>query len=291
VVAGSARPGNPGGDFLTGREAFSVTFGPVAVAGIGWAAVVAAPALAGTAGRRLVALAGAAATVLVAFPPVPDAIDAATAAGPVLYRLLWVAPVPAAVGLLATVKLPALPIWARWLSAVPAALVTALLLTGTVYWARVPLADAPVWKVDPIALGQARAIARLDPGPGPVLAPRTTMTAIGITTVAFHAVSPNASYVHRRVVPEGAADAQARLVLHRLMYGRPAAADVTAAPAALRRLDVSLVCLYPTQRAARGAARQAGYVVDRGAAADLSCLARAPDGARPGDRHVSGPGG
>jgi hypothetical protein len=109
------------------------------------------------------------------------------------------------------------------------------------------------------------------------------MTAIGITTVDFHAVSPNASYVHRRVVPEGAADAQARLVLHRLMYGPPAAADVTAAPEALRRLDVSLVCLYPAQRAARDAARRAGYVVDRGAAADLSCLARAPDGASPGD--------
>jgi hypothetical protein len=54
---------------------------------------------------------------------------------------------------------------------------------------------------------------------------------------------------------------------------------------------VSLVCLYPAQRAARAAARRAGYVVDRGAAADLSCLARVPDGASSGNGDGSGPGG
>jgi hypothetical protein len=283
VVAALAPPGDPGGDFHTGQAAFSVTFGSAVVAGVGWAAVVAAAALARSRGGRLVGLGAAAATVLVACPPVTLAINAATSSGAVLYRLLWVAPVPVMVGLLATVPLPRLPWWALWAKAIPAAaLIWVLLATGTVYWARVPLLRKPAWKVDPVALAESRAIGRLDPGPGPVLAPRTTMTAIGITTVDFHAVSPNASYIYRRVIPESPADTDARITLHRLMYGRPLAADVARAPAALDRLDVSLVCLYPTQRAARAVTRTAGYVVDRGEASGLRCFGRGP---------VSGPGG
>jgi hypothetical protein len=56
------------------------------------------------------------------------------------------------------------------------------------------------------------------------------------------------------------------------MWGHPPRADVAKTPAALRRLHVSMVCLAPDQQRALAAVRAAGYVVDRGPAADLSCL-------------------
>ena len=278
LVATLSPPGVPGRAFDTGQVAMAATLGEAAVGGIAWAALIAAASLARTPGGRLAALGGAAATVAVALPAVPHAIDAATGSGIVLYRLFWVAPVPAMVGLLATLPLPRLPRWAGWVQAVPAAaLVAVLLAPGAFYWGQ-GLLRTPAWKLDPVALTQARAIARLHPGPGPVLAPRPTMMTIGIITVDFHAVSPNASYIYNHVIPESTADADARVVLHHLMWNVPPRADVAKAPAALRRLDVSLVCLAPQQIRALKAVRRAGFVVDRGEAAGLSCLGRSPGG-------------
>ena len=99
--------GDPGGPFLVGRAAFDTTFGSGVVAAIAWAGLLSAGLLARAGPARIAAAAGAIATVAVLLPAMPRLIDTVTGAGAILYRLVWVAPVPAMIHRLATVRIPA----------------------------------------------------------------------------------------------------------------------------------------------------------------------------------------
>ena len=96
--------------------------------------------------------AGIAALVVVLGPGVLSLMNVLTGAHAVLYRTVWVAPVSAAVGLLAAVPLPAR---ARWVGVVPAAAIAAVVVVaGAPFWnaALVP----PSWRATRRSSGRTK---------------------------------------------------------------------------------------------------------------------------------------
>ena len=127
---------------------------------------------------QVVAAAAVVATVVVLGPAVPQLVDDLTGAGPILWRLGWIPPLAALLGVLAAAPLGAtdvlagrtrraverVPLTARttlgWL--VVAATLACIVLVGRPVWAHdAPLrfADRPVWKWTQPDLRVARAIA------------------------------------------------------------------------------------------------------------------------------------
>src|SRR4051794_25974340 len=142
---------------------------------VGWLAIAAAPWLTRDVTARAVAVSSAVFFVVSLAPGVHAALARLSGAGPVIWRVAWVLPLPALVGLLAAVPLPdSLRIPAvAWV--LPAVLVgVALVLSGRPLWDRgnhVTFHSHPVWKVRSAPLADAQAIARLGRISGPVLAP------------------------------------------------------------------------------------------------------------------------
>ena len=148
------------------------------------------------------ALAGSAAlgSVLVFAPGVLSLANAATGAGPILWRMLYVAPIPVLVGLLLAAPVPDLgAARASVARAVPVAaglvVVAGLVLGGLPIWSHtghggpVTLRSSPQWKLDTEALADVR-----------IMADR------GVTGRGAAAAPPDegADDVHRRGVPRGA---------------------------------------------------------------------------------------
>ncbi len=268
VLAIVSPPGNPGGAFLSGAKIFAPMFGYGFLQCIAWAGILLGAWLARGGAARVVVTAAAAAMVVVLAPGFAAVFSNATGAGAVAWRLLWVAPVPAMVGLL--VALPT-----RWLSgrsghfstrrtaiwsvALTAALCVAVAAAGVPLWSstrHVVLEDHPTWKYPVRSLDQARAIVARKPGPGPVLSTLGVMRALALTSTDVLAVDPRPSYVG--LLDEPADDTRARRVLVDLVNGERVPRDA-AVSEALQRLDVSLVCLPRSQHVAFRAVERAGY--------------------------------
>ncbi|QNN53671.1 hypothetical protein [Nocardioides mesophilus] len=229
-------------------------------------------------GRRAILVAAASATVFVPLlPGFLQLTESLTGAGPVLWRLLMLAPVPVAVGLLGTVDLPRLsgrlrPV-AGW--GLAAALMLGLVAVGVPLWSAearnsTSVTDQPAWKVDPSLLTKASRVAELDPGPGPVLLPLPVMTALPLVTTDVFAVIPR--YFYARFLTEPADQHAARMTL--FDFVSPVGAPVTAAEVdeALNRLDVSLVCLRDSAQGKITVVERAGYEPSR-EVAGMFCLA------------------
>ena len=120
--------------------------------------------------------AGSAVAVAVMAPGVPQLVNSVTGAGPILYRLMWVAALPVLVGVLATAPVPA-PWPARWCAArppwpCPRCSSVLVVVGGQLIWSRsTTLEDGPRWKYSHAQLQRARWVAATYDGDGPVLGP------------------------------------------------------------------------------------------------------------------------
>jgi hypothetical protein len=188
----------------TPAQAFHGIVGAGVWGAVGAAAILLGPLVARPGTARMLVTSASVVTMVVLAPFSTAVVDHLTGAGPVLWRLGWVAPLPAMVGVLAVGLMPqrlapSSPSrhgWRRlralrWLA--PLAMVTVIALSGRPVWAPdspAKLASHPAWKFPAESLDRARYIARIYHGPGTVLAPRQVMSALAITTTRIHAVDP-----------------------------------------------------------------------------------------------------
>jgi hypothetical protein len=232
---------SPPGSSYSGEDTVRLVFGPSWFGAIGWLATLMALWLARPGAARYAVAGVAGVLVIVTAPGAVELLSAFTGASAVLWRIIWLVPLPVLVGVAAGVRLPVRP---RWAGAVPAlVLVGALALIGTPIWASKgsTITSQPTWKYPAKTLAQARAVARIDGRSGPVLAPRTTMQALALVTARLHAVDPRTGYIP--LLDEPIVQHEARISLLNFVKGSVAPRQVLRA--ALTELNVSIVCLPP----------------------------------------------
>jgi hypothetical protein len=247
---------DPNGRSYTAAEAMHYVFGVGGLAFIGWTAVFTAVWLARDAAARLVTAGVAAVLVIILAPGILAVMNDATDAHAVLWRTMWVAPIPVLVGLVAGVPVPANVRWTGPMAAV--GLGVALILIGLPFWApRNNIVFTSGWRYPADELHRAHQIAgrNLD---GPVLAPPQTMQALDLLTTRVHAVSPRLGYVPLLTEPQD--QQQARALLATVIGGQLRHPTPTALRAALDRLNVSLVCGLDAMTHRKMLFTEAGYV-------------------------------
>ncbi|SFC42947.1 hypothetical protein SAMN04487968_106168 [Nocardioides terrae] len=262
---------------VTGADqVFAIAFGPgTAMVALAVVATALAP---GVVRRPAAVVAGAAvvATMATFLPGVIGIADAATGAGPVVWRLAIAAPTWVFVGLLVAAPAPGLAERLRvperlarpataGVAAAIAALAAAVCVTGG-HWlwsgeVGARLASRPVWKVDAVALADVRAARALDVPPGLWLMPPAQMEALSILTARQHAVVPRIAYLETLdATAQQVSDRRVLFDLVRRHPGpQPSVADVRTA---LDRLDVSLACVSAS-------AKRAGRVLTEVVGEDL----------------------
>ncbi|MFL6168245.1 MAG: DUF6077 domain-containing protein [Ornithinibacter sp.] len=244
-------------------------------------------------GAGVVAASASLAGVVVIAPFMPGLVAAVTGAGPIVWRLPWIIPIPVLLGVLAAAPLAwrspgAAVSESSVLGRIPDRLVPVLswgglvlvllmvVLGGRPVWAEDSpgrMMSAPAWKFPALALEQAAALAERAPTNGPVLAPRPTMGALAITTADVHAVDPRAFFLQSLVEDPETAAARRRLSVDM----RPGQTRVSASFADdLDRLEVAMVCLDRTQSAARDEMGTLGWAQDRQPPVGLRCWRRSP---------------
>lgn len=203
------------------------------------------------------ALAGASAlgSVLVFAPGVLELANTVTGSGPILWRMLYVAPIPVLVGLLLAAPVPALgPARAQVARAVPVAvgvLAVALLALGarpiwayTGHGGPVTLRASPQWKLDTEALRDVRVLA--DQGiRGTVLLPPRRMKVLTMYTTDAFPVVPREWFIQNMREPREVN--RGRRVLYQLASGETPLPPRKESVAALEALDVTLACVGPSK--------------------------------------------
>jgi hypothetical protein len=226
-------------------------------------AVLAGPVLLRSAAAGQMLASAALAVGILYVPHVPQAIFDLTELGRVLWRLIWVIPVAALVGALATSLVPrGAPALLRLAPA--AAIAAAMAVAGVPLWS--PAADAgvasrPSWKRSPVQIDAARAIlARARPG-DLVLAPDRVSQTLAVMSGSVTTVAPRLFFV-RALADVPAMHAAERERLRRLVVRgrrRPAGAEAEATIRALRVTGVDIACVARRDRAARQVLTRAGY--------------------------------
>ncbi|SBT37658.1 DUF6077 domain-containing protein [Micromonospora auratinigra] len=202
--------------------------------------------------------AGATATMSVLLVPgVLEALSAGSGLAAVLWRVPWFVPLPALVGLLCTVDVPALPRVAALRAAVGAVLAAALV--GAFAWAGTPMWDTrsfvevheqPTWKLPQQRQKIDFWIWQLDDRPsGLLLAPSTLMRTMPIITSEVRVVMARDGYLVDYDMQSQFA--QDRLKLAAFADGKEQIAPVSELAAAMDRLDVGTVCVYNGNKRAR----------------------------------------
>jgi Family of unknown function (DUF6077) len=258
----------------TGRDSpwfFHFVFGNGVVCAIGVLGLVAAPWLARREAPMLIASAMAVIVAVLLVPGLLPVLSDATGIQGALRRMLWVVPLPAIVGLLASVPV------ARWwgrkhATAVPALALTAMLLAfGYPLWERSSgWTLTPSWKTPHGPLAEANAILRRYEGPGPILADDRTMSAIALVTADPKAVNPRKWYIKLTGEPTAIKEERIRLTGF--------ASGLEAAPKRLRHdlddLQVDLVCVDAVRNDLVQEVQEAGPYERAFKARDLVCLRR-----------------
>lgn len=209
----------------------------------------------------------AVASLAVLTPGVLTFLNSVTGSGPVEWRLLLSPPAPTLIGLcaaagvgVAVAALASGPVPARIASMATALVVVcAFAVVGTPPWASSSwIAHRPSWKVSPHALQNVRAFVAADPSTaGTILMPTGEMRVLAIYTTRWYAVVPRAFDLPGLVEP--AKSTAARRTLLKLVsttQPNPSAARVKSA---LKTLNVTTVCLWPSDVTARKRVRAAGY--------------------------------
>ncbi len=200
------------------------------------------------------ALAGASslAAVLVFAPGVLPLINAVTGSGPILWRMLFVAPIPVLVGLLVTAPVPDLgPARVRLgqgIAVLPALVATAALAVGglpvwshTGHGGPVTVSDRPEWKLDLEALDDVEIL--IDRGvEGEVLLPARRMKVLTMYSTQAFPVVPREWFISN--IEEPRAATRARRLLYRLASGeKQKFPGVETTRKALKLLEVDLACV------------------------------------------------
>ncbi len=232
------------------------------------------------------ALAGSAAlgSVLVFAPGVLSLVNTVTGSGPILWRMLYVAPIPVLAGLLLAAPVPDLGAARRNLArAVPivAAIVVlaGLVAGGRPIWSHtghggpVTLRDSPDWKLDTEALADVRILAGRGVT-GEVLLPPRRMKVLTMYTVEAFPVVPREWFIENIDEPE--ANNNARRLLYQLASGELPLPNKENSAEALELLGVDLACTGESDNTARVMKyyAAAGYT-DKATFGTLSCAYRA----------------
>ncbi len=255
----------------------------------GWLVALAlvALALAPLLARRGVPAALAGATALVGVltyaPGVLDLINAVTGSGPILWRMLYVAPVPVLVGLL--VALPWRPsdetqptvVQRGTAYAALAAVAVGFVLGGHPVWSHtghtgtLTVTSRPEWKVDLPSLRDVEKLAEQDIG-GTVLLPPQRMKVLTMYTTEAFPVVPRDWFIENMREPKASNDA--RHVLAEISDGVGPFVSEGNAAKALRQLDVTLACVVTKAKDADRVVEiyeAAGYVARHQVGA-MTCL-------------------
>jgi hypothetical protein len=206
----------------------------------------------------LITLGIAGLTTLLVVPGVLELVRDTMGAGPVLWRTMWIAPVPVLIGLLAAVPLPRGWTWAAPGPAV--ALSLTAVLGGTPLWSAAngsEVADRPAWKADPGRLRTARGVVAADHGGGVVLMPPSFMRDVPLFTSGTNTVKPNDHYL--RMLPVDRTFVEDRLLLSGVATPRGPMPDAGRVKEALRRAHVTIACVRPSNTQGREVLRRAGY--------------------------------
>lgn len=241
-------------------QVFAIAFGSVTMmALLAVIGVVFGPRL--VVGRTAtVAAATSLATMVTFIPGLLGIANAATGAGPVIWRLAIGTPTGVLVGLLASVRVPQprqalalLPVQTiRALApvVVTVAVFAVILFSGTWLWSTSvggTLTSKPTWKVSQSALADVRAAQELDVPPGRWLLPPVQMQIMSISTAGPYAVVPRSYYLPSLDVSRR--QARDRAVLLSLVSGGHPVREKVAS--ALTRLNVTLACVPTADHAAR----------------------------------------
>lgn len=217
-------------------------------------ALALAPAIAARGAATALAAASVLAGLLVYAPGILDLINLVTGSGPILWRMLYVAPVPVLVGLLVTLPLvaphAARPALVRAVAVAGVAVVVLGLAVGgrpvwnhTGHGGPVTLQDQPAWKLDLEALDDVRALDERGMEGVVLLPPRRMKVMTMYTTEAFPVV-PRDWFVRNIEEPE--ASTKARKLLSRVAAGKPPFPKADVVARALDQLDVTLACTGET---------------------------------------------
>jgi Family of unknown function (DUF6077) len=265
AVVGARRAGEDfASDVVTGEIA-RIVLGSGFFAFVAVAAALIGPVL--IAGRRAALM--VASTVLLAAvlyaPPVPPLVWEVTDIGRVLWRVVWIVPVAALVGVAVT----AMPTRAGPLvrGAPVVLLCAALLVWGSPVWDSGTVESSPSWKRSPDSLTATRQILeRSEPG-DVVLAPQQVAQTVLITSGEVTTVSPRVFYT-LALEDEPGAYVEERVLLQSLLEPELVAAlttvpegvdDETEIARALRLVGVDLACVQTRRSATLRAVEAAGY--------------------------------
>ncbi|GAA3227809.1 hypothetical protein GCM10010468_56850 [Actinocorallia longicatena] len=214
------------------------------------------PWLARRGGPALMAAGASAVLTVMLIPGVLEFLGDTTGAAQIMWRMPWVAPIPALVGLIAAVPLPS-----RWLAPLPAAaLIATIIPTGLPIWSLqtgTEVAGTPAWKVKRWDMLTVQQIARTLPDRAVVLAPQKYMRWFPLLTTRLNAVNPQSRHLILLPVDQRFRDDRELLTaLTRYGTATMPAADVQAA---LGRVGVTYACV--DQRNSRGQKllQQSGY--------------------------------
>jgi hypothetical protein len=239
---------------------FHGIFGEGTVAAIGALALVAAPLLSRRGAGRSLTFGIAAVALLILAPGVLRLLQESGVTG-ALRRTLWVVPLPALVGLLASIRVARLPN-PRVVAALPALVLLGLLVAfGNPLWdshsGQSSFWDgSPSWKTPEEPLAKAREILQRYDGDGPILAAGPVMSAIALSTVDPKAVNPRTWYVS--LTGESAGRKRMRIGLTTFVEGGPGGLTPAGAARALAALHVDLVCIDERRRGLIRRVREAG---------------------------------
>ena len=262
TAIGSRRAGEDLSSEIVTGEIARLVLGSDLFAFIAVGAALVGPILVPSRRAALMASATVLLVVLLYAPPVPPLVWDLTGIGRVLWRLVWVIPVAALVGVAAT-SVPGL-VRSPVLRAAPAVLLcTAMIVWGRPVWEAGTVESTPSWKRHPADVAAARRIlARAEPG-DVVLAPQRVAQTILISSGNVTTVSPRVFYTRAlEDVPE--AHVRERLLLQSLLephlVASPGGVDDEAEIArALDLVGVDLACVRNRRNASLQALQAAGY--------------------------------
>jgi hypothetical protein len=266
---------------LSARNSFVRILGETApMVALGLVALALAPLLARRGAPRALAGASALVSIWVFAPGILPLVNTVTGSGPILWRMLYVAPIPVLVGLL--LALPWKPVsterpWVRY-GAYAAAAVVAIgfVLGGRPVWSNtghggpVTVTSTPEWKVDIEALDDVEAFDGVH-AKGVVLLPPRRMKVLTMFSTDSFPVVPRDWFV--RNIHEPRADRNARRLLTLVAEAKRAMPAAGPVAKALDRLDVTVACVASAenQRDALTILRQAGYG-DQRKVGSMTCL-------------------
>ncbi|TDC85156.1 hypothetical protein E1193_03515 [Micromonospora sp. KC606] len=205
---------------------------------------------------RLLAAGAALAVTFLLLPGVISTGSALTGLGAVLWRVPWIVPLPALVGVLATLSLS----WLKWPNrilavALPTAMVVVFATAGTPMWTADVLRTEPSWRMPAVRKNVAFWIVRQNRPEGLLLAPSSVMRAMPQVTSRVRVVLARDLYL-----TDYGLDTQFskdRLLLATFADGAEPV-PVVEVKAAMRRVGVGTVCVWKANKIAAAAAPALG---------------------------------